>query len=118
MKDSPAQPATAAMQLASLPSHTACNRLTRNTGPDLSCKQEEKGGSKHASIFCSPSLLLWMEGRKEIVEERWKNACQESAGERELRLILMQRVAEKETESRTRLIGRWLGFLVPSVNII
>lgn len=24
----------------------------------------------------------------------------------------------RETESRTRLIGRWLGFLVPSVNII
>lgn len=52
------------------------------------------------------------------MEERWKNDCQESAGERELRLILMQRVAEKETESRSRLIGRWLGFLVPSVNII
>lgn len=47
-------------------------------------------------IFCPPSSLLWMEGRKEIVEERWKNACQESAGERELRLLLMQRVAEKE----------------------
>lgn len=26
--------------------------------------------------------------------------------------------AEKETESRTRLIGRWLGFWVLSVNII
>lgn len=37
---------------------------------------------------------------------------------RELRLILMQREAVKERESRTRLIGEWLGFLVPSVNII
>lgn len=66
----------------------------------------------------SLSLLLWMEGRKEIAKERWKNACQESAGERKPRLILMQTVAEKETESRTRLIGRWLGFWVLSVNII
>lgn len=36
------------------------------------------------------------------MEERWKNACQESAGEREMRLILMQRVAEKEREKQER----------------
>lgn len=30
----------------------------------------------------SPSLLLWMEGRKARAKERWKNACQESADER------------------------------------
>lgn len=67
-------------------------------------------------LSSSPSLLLGVDGRKEIMKERWRKACQEPAGRREQRLILMQRVAE--TESRTRLIGRWLGFRMLSVNII
>lgn len=115
MKGSPAQPATAAMQLASLPSQPACNCLTRNPGPDLSCKQEWKGGSRHASIPCShpaPRARCsgWREG-KEIAKGRWKSACQESAGEREPRLILMQRVAEKGDRKQDQADRKVAGFL-------
>lgn len=67
MKGSPAQPATAAMQLALLPSQPACNCLSRNTGPDLSCKQDWKAGSRHASIPCSCKLpeFAALDGGKE-----------------------------------------------------
>lgn len=76
-RGSPAQPATAVLQLASLPSQPACSHLTSSSGPDLACKQERKGkerreqtGSNSLLLPSSQSSPHWMERRKEVAKGR------------------------------------------------
>lgn len=99
----PASHGSAAAGIASLPACLQSSHQQLWARPCLQAGEERKGKEGADRLqFPAPTQLpelTALDGAKERDSKgKMKTACQESAGERAMRLILMQRVAEKQRE--------------------